>query len=127
MDFTEKLLYHQIHPAKLAADITGSLISTSLMWRRKFGPAMLTAFVPAILGSALVLRFADLERLKQSPFGHYIRQFMTRRIEAWRFGGQVVMWVGAWYRQFWLIATGVATVIAAWMSGRWRTSRRSNL
>jgi hypothetical protein len=120
MDFTEKLLYHQIHPAKLAADITGSLISTYLMWRGKFGPAMLTAFVPAILASVLVVRFADLERLKQSPFGHYIGQFMTGRIEAWRFAGQVVMWVGAWYHHFWLILVGVATVITAWMSGRWR-------
>ena len=71
-------------------------------------------------GSAVVLRFADLERLKHSPFGRYIRQFMTRRIEAWRFAGQGVMWVGAWYHQFWLIAAGAVTVIAAWMSGRWR-------
>jgi hypothetical protein len=75
---------------------------------------------PAILGSALVLRFADWERLKQSPFGHYIRQFMTGRIEAWRFAGQVVVWLGAWYHQFWLIPAGVAVVITAWMSGRWR-------
>ena len=120
MDLSEKVLYHKIHPAKLTADITGSIISTYLMWQRKFGPAMLGAWVPAILGSALVLRFAALERLKQSRFGHYIRQFMTRRIEAWRFAGQVVMWVGAWYHQFWLIAAGVVAVIAAWMSGRWR-------
>ncbi len=103
MDLSEKVLYHQIHPVKLAADITGSVISTYLMWHRRFGPAMLGAWVPAILGSAVVLRFADLERLKQSSFGHYIRQFMTRRTEAWRFAGQVVMWVGAWYHQFWLI------------------------
>ncbi len=120
MDFTEKLLYHQIHPAKLASDIAGSLISTYLLWRHKFGPAMLSAFVSATLASAFVLRFADLERLKRSSFGHYIRQFMTRRIEAWRFAGQVVMWLGAWYHQFWLVLTGVAVVITAWMSGRWR-------
>ena len=123
MDLSEKVLYHQIHPAKLAADIAGSVISTYLMWHRRFGSAMLGAWVPAILGSAVVLRFADLERLKQSSFGYYIRQFMTRRIEAWRFGGQVVMWVGAWYHQPWLIAAGIITVIAAWMSGRWHKSR----
>ena len=120
MDFTEKVLYHQIHPAKLAADIIGSIVSTYLVWHHRFDLAMLTAFLPAILGSVLVMRFADLERLKQSPFGHYSRQFMTRRIEAWRFAGQVVAWVGAWYHQFWLIAAGVGVVIAAWMSGRWR-------
>ena len=124
MDLSEKVLYHQIHPAKLVADITGCITSTYLMWHRRFGPAMLGAWVPAILGSALVLRFADLEHLKHSPFGHYIRQSMTRRIEAWRFGGQVVMWIGAWYHQFWLIGVGIATVIAAWISGRWRKSSR---
>ena len=124
MDFTEKVLYQQIHPAKLAADVTGSFLSTYLLWRHRFAPAMLTAFVPAILASVLVMRFADLERLKQSSFGRYIRQFMTRRIEAWRFAGQIVVWVGAWYHQFWLIAAGVAAVIAAWMSGRWRQGSR---
>jgi hypothetical protein len=51
MDLSEKVLYHQIHPAKLAADITGSIISTYLMWHRRFGPAMLGAWAPAILGS----------------------------------------------------------------------------
>ena len=120
MDFTEKVLYHQIHPAKLAADITGSVISTYLLWRRSFGPAMLGAWVPAILASALVMRFADLERLKRSPLGGYIRKFMNRRIEAWRFAGQVLVWVGAWYHQFWLIPAGLAVVITAWMSGLWR-------
>ena len=122
MDFTEKVLYHQIHPAKLAADITGSVISTYLLWRRRFGPAMLGAWVPAILASALVMRFADLERLKRSPLGRYIRKFMNRRIEAWRFAGQVLMWVGAWYHQVWLIPAGLAVVITAWMSGLWRKS-----
>ena len=122
MDFSEKVLYHQIHPAKLAADVSAAFISTYLIWQHKFGLAMLSAFVPAILASALVMRFADLERLKQSPFGHYIRPFMTRRIEAWRFAGQVVVWVGAWYHQFWLIPAGLAIVIAAWMSGLWRKS-----
>ncbi len=124
MDLSEKVLYHQIHPAKVAADVSASFVSTYLLWQHKFGLAMLSAFVPAILASALVMRFADLERLKQSPFGQYIRQFMNGRIEAWRFAGQVVAWGGAWYRQFWLISAGVVAVIAAWTSGRWLKSSR---
>ena len=122
MDLSEKVLYHQIHSAKLSADVFAAIVSTYLIWQHEFGLAMLSAFVPAILASALVIRFADLERLKQSPFGHYIHQFMNRRIEAWRFAGQIVVWVGAWYHQFWLIPAGLAVVIAAWMSGLWRKS-----
>jgi hypothetical protein len=121
MDFHEKVLYHQIHPAKLAADIGGSLVSTYLMWRRRFVAAMLAAFVPALLASVLVIRYADLDRRKHSRFGLYMRRYMDRRVvDAWRFFGQLVMWVGAWYQVGKLVPIGVATVVAAWVSGLWR-------
>jgi hypothetical protein len=119
MTFKERVLYHQIHPAKLAADIGGSFVSTYLMWRQELMPAMLAAFVPAIVASAIVLWFADLRRLQQSALGRYIHGFMSRSIEASRFGGQIVMWLGAWYHQVWLIPAGLGIVIAAWMSGLW--------
>jgi hypothetical protein len=120
MDFGEKVLYHQIHSAKLAADVGGSLASTYLMWRRRFVAAMLAAFVPAVVASVLVIRYADLEKRKHSPFGRYIGRYMDRRVEAWRFFGQVVVWVGAWYRVGKLVPIGVAIVVAAWASGVWR-------
>ena len=120
MDLGEKVLYHQIHPAKLAADVGGSLVSIYLMWRRRFVAAMLGAFVPAVVASVLVIRYADLERRKHSRFGRYMQRYMNRRVEAWRFFGQVVMWVGAWYRVGKLIPIGLATVVAAWVSGLWR-------
>jgi hypothetical protein len=119
MLLSEKLIYHQIHPGKLAADIASSLISAYVLWQQEFRLAMLCAFAPSILASVLVLRFADMERLKHSDFGRYVGRFMNRRIEAWRLAGQVVVWMGAWYHQFWLIPAGFAAVIAAWMSGRW--------
>ena len=82
---------------------------------------MLAAFVPAVLASVLVIRYADLERRKHSRFGHYMRRYMDRRVlDAWRFFGQLVMWVGAWYRVGKLVPTGVAIVVAAWVSGLWR-------
>jgi len=121
MDFQEKVLYHQIHPAKLAADVSGSIVSTYLMWRRRFALAMLAAFVPAVVASVLVIRYADLERRKDSRFGRYMQRYMDRRVlDAWRFFGQVLMWVGAWYQVGKLVPIGVATVIAAWVSGLWR-------
>jgi hypothetical protein len=120
MDFGEKVLYHQIHPAKLAADVGGSLASTYLMWHRRFVAAMLAAFVPAVVASVLVISYADLEKRKHSPFGRYIGRYMDRRVEAWRFFGQVVVWVGAWYRVGKLVPIGVAIVVAAWASGVWR-------
>jgi hypothetical protein len=121
MDFNEKVLYQQIHPAKLAADVSGSIVSTYLMWRRRFAWAMLSAFVPAVIASVLVIAYADLEHRKRSRFGRYMRRYMDRRLlEAWRFFGQVVIWVGAWYRVGELIPIGWAIVVAAWASGLWR-------
>ena len=120
MDFNEKVLYHQIHPAKLAADVGGSLVSTYLMWRRRFIAAVLGAFVPAVVASVLVIRYADLEKRKRSAFGRYIGRYMNRRVEAWRFFGQVVIWVGAWHRVGELVPIGWAIVVAAWTSGLWR-------
>ena len=106
MDFGEKVLYHQIHPAKLAADIGGSIISTYLMWRRRFVAAMLGAFVPAGLASVLVIAYADLERKKHSPFGRYVHRYMDWRVSTGRSLGRVVIWVGAWYRVGNLIPIG---------------------
>src|ERR687894_16264 len=120
MDFGEKVLYHQIHPAKLAADVGGSLVSTYLMWRRRFVAAMIAAFVPATIASVLVIRYADLEKRKRSQLGRYMHRYMNRRVEAWRFFGQVVIWVGAWHRVGKLILIGWAIVVAAWASGVWR-------
>ena len=122
MDFGEKVLYHQIHPAKLAADIGASLVSTYLMWRRRFVAAMLGAFVPAVLASILVIGYADLERRKHSRFGRYVHRYMDWRVSTWRSLGQVVMWVGAWYRVGKLIPIGLAIVVGAWASGVWRKS-----
>jgi hypothetical protein len=87
MDLGEKVLYHQIHPAKLTADVSGSLVSTYLMWRHKFVAALLSAFGPATIASVLVIRYADLEKRKHSPFGRYMHRYMNRRVEAWRFFG----------------------------------------
>jgi hypothetical protein len=120
LDFGEKVLYQQIHPAKFAADVSGSLVSTYLMWRRRFAWAMIAAFVPAIVASVLVIAYADLERRKHSPCGRYMQRYMNRRVEAWRFFGQVVIWFGAWYRAGKLIPIGLAIVVAAWVSGLWR-------
>ena len=81
---------------------------------------MLAAFVPAVAASVLVIAYADLERRKHSPFGRYMQRYMNRRVEAWRFFGQVLIWVGAWYRVGKLIPIGWAIAVAAWASGLWR-------
>lgn len=117
MTLRKKVLYHQIHPAKLAADISASVISGYFMWQHEFWVALVSAFGLAMLASALVIRFFDLEWLADSRLGRYTAWHMTKPVEAWRMSGQIVVWIGCWYHQWETIVLGALLVIAAWMFG----------
>jgi hypothetical protein len=114
----EKALYHQIHPAKLATDILTEPVSLYLLWRHELILGLVAHFGPPILASILVIRLADLTPLKASALGRYIARHMTRTVEAARLAGDLIMFAGAWLRSPWVIALGLAVVIAAWLSGR---------
>jgi len=117
MTLREKALYHQIHPAKLATDILCEPVSLYFFWRQDLWWGLATHFLPPILASALVMRFADLEPLKASPLGRYIARRMTRPVEAARLAGDLVAVAGAWLRSWALIGLGLVIVAAAWLSG----------
>ena len=106
MTLQEKVLYHQIHPAKLAVDISASIVSGYLVWQHQVLLGIVIAFAMAIVGSLLVMRFCDLEWLADSRLGRYVAWHMTKPIEAWRMGGQIVMWIGCWYHQWATILLG---------------------
>jgi hypothetical protein len=73
--------------------------------------------IPPVLGSFLVLRFADLIQLKCSPFGRYIARTMTRVTEGVRLFGMLVMAAGAWLHSAALITLGLAIIFLAWGHG----------
>jgi hypothetical protein len=73
MTFREKQLYHQIHPLKLATDISAEIVSLYLFWKRKLLAGLLVALVPPVIASALIMSLVDLEKYKQSAFGKYVR------------------------------------------------------
>jgi hypothetical protein len=120
MDRRESVLYHQIHPLKLAVDWTTGVAALYLLWRRRPVIALAIGFVPSILISALLLRFADpagLELLRASAFGRYVRRYMTPAMQALRLVGFAIMAAGAWSHRAWLIAAGLATTLLAWVRG----------
>ena len=110
----EKLLYHQIHPLKLAVDIGGGVVSTWLLWRHDLLPAMLIAWLPSIAVTLVMLRWMDLTRQRDSAFGRYMAHHMTRLAEAIRLGGQIITWLGAWWHAPWAIVVGAAIIVAGW-------------
>lgn len=113
----EKTLYHQIHPLKLATDISAEIVSLYLFWRHKLIAGFVVFLVPPIIASALIMRLADLEAYKQSGFGRYVLQYMTPQVVLVRMLGTVVTHVGAWYRIPVLIPLGLGTVLLGWVRG----------
>jgi hypothetical protein len=63
------------------------------------------------------MNFTDLQWLRESAMGKYIAKYMTSTIEAVRFLGQFVVWIGAWYHMAVLIPLGFLIIIAAWCNG----------
>ena len=118
LDFSERSLYQQIHPAKLATDISTSLISLYLFWLRDIASGLIVGIVPSIVASVVIIRFVSLDKYKESSFGTYIGRYMTRNMQALRAIGQMVGWIGAWFQLIWIVATGYVVILLAWLRGK---------
>ncbi len=114
----EQLLFHQIHPAKLATDILTEPVSLYLLWRHQLWLGLAAHFPPPIIATIWVIRSADFDRFKASSFGRYVEKHMTRAMEASRLLGDLTMVAGAWLREPWVIGLGLVIVAAAWLKGR---------
>lgn len=117
MDRRERLLYHQIHPLKLATDVGTSIFAAAAFWRHALILGLAVGFVPSILVTVALVRWANLEPCANSAFGRYVRRFMTRRVEAARFAGLIPLWGGAWLRRAAVIGFGALWILACWLWG----------
>ncbi len=113
----ERVLYHQVHPLKLATDIAMAIASLVLLWWHELVPGLLIAFVPPLVASAVLLRSADLERYRDSRIGAYLRRFMTPLAQALRLVGFGLAAVGAWEQQPVVILGGILLVAGCWTYG----------
>lgn len=112
----EAYLLHQVHPAKLAADIAGDLASTALIWRGRVGAGVIAAFAPAVLASAIISR-RDLSYLRDTRRGRYILAHMPPAAQVIRFVGQGVAWRAAYGHSVIGVILGHLIVGAGWSSG----------
>jgi hypothetical protein len=120
MNMQEKILYHQIHPAKLLTDWVSTIPALYLLWNHEIYRGVLLAFLPSIIASVLVIRFANLESYAASKFGQYVEKYMTGGMQALRLAGFVMMMFGAWYHEsaWYLIPTGLILILFAWLRGK---------
>jgi hypothetical protein len=123
----DRVLLHQVHPLKLAADISASLISNTLLWRHRPVAGIVTRLALPIAGSAIVLSAVDVERLRETTAGRYVLANMSPAAMAVRLGGDVLMALGSWYRRPRWIGLGLLLVAAGWSEGlvRYAVGRRN--
>jgi hypothetical protein len=117
MTSKEKILYHQIHPLKLSTDISASILTTYLLWHHNVFWFLIFCLAPSLIASLLIVKFINLEKLKESSLGKYIEKYMTTLMEAIRMTGQIIVWIAAWYHLPFLIIIGYLVAIAGWCNG----------
>ena len=117
MTLKEKILFHQVHPAKLATDILAAVISLYFFWQHNLVVGLLIHLIPPPIGSFAVIRFANLEGYKNSQLGAYLLRYMTPTAQAMRLLGNIIIVLAAWFHSPIGIAVGIAIVLAAWSYG----------
>jgi glucose dehydrogenase len=113
MTLKEKLLFHQIHPAKLATDVAAAVVSLYFLWQHELALGLLIHFVPPPLASAAIMRFARLERYKNAPVGAYLLRYMTAWAQAARLLGDLILVLGAWFHSPLALGAGIVIVLSA--------------
>jgi hypothetical protein len=112
----DDLVLHQVHWAKLTADVAASVGSLALIWtgHRRLGLTIHLG-IP-VLASAVLMR-ADTGPLRLTRRGRYVLEHMPVAAQAVRLAGDTVMIVGAWRRNGVVIAAGTVVVVAGWSHG----------
>lgn len=117
-NFSERRLYHQIHPIKLATDIGSAIAFLFFLWQHRIARALAAGFAPPIIVSGVMMASPlDLEKLKNSRLGRYVSRYMTPAIEVVRLLTLVPMASGAWTHHIWLIVLGLAMLLMARCNG----------
>ena len=117
LDIRERILLHQVHPAKLAIDWGTGLIAAWLFWDHNLPAALIVGFLPSIFVSIYLILRVDLSRYKETPLGRYFSSPLTRPGDPVRLFGLIVMWTGAWFNSILAATAGLAIIIFGWGKG----------
>jgi len=117
MTLQEKNLYQQIHPVRLTTDWTTGIAACYLFWIHELWLGVILSFAPSLVISLLVIRFADLEKIKSSTFGAYFKRTYNRTVDLIRFAGFVILAGGSWFHFTQAIAAGFLIIVGTWIYG----------
>jgi hypothetical protein len=117
MTLNERILFHQVHPAKLGTDVAAAIVSFYFLWRQELILGLLLHFIPPPIASLIVMRHANLDGYKNSVLGAYLLRYMTPAAQAARLVGDVMMVFASWFHSVRFIVMGCLIVMAAWSYG----------
>ena len=117
MTLQEKTFYQQIHPLRLFVDWTTGFYSCYLFWQQDVIPGLFIAFIPSIIVSMFLAKFGELETLKNSTFGKYLRRTSNKTVDLIRLAAFSCMAAGSWFHQIPIAAVGLLVVIGTWTYG----------
>ncbi len=119
MRLCDRVLVHQVHPVKVSADVTASLVSNLLLWCSRPKAAAVVRVAMPVAGSVAVLSLADLGALARTRRGRWVRAHMPPSAQAVRLVGDAVMAVGARRRSPALLVVGALVIVAGWSHPWW--------
>ncbi|HTK04849.1 MAG TPA: hypothetical protein VL500_04655 [Candidatus Eisenbacteria bacterium] len=117
MNAKERRLYHQIHPAKLAADTGSGIAAVILLANGQAVIGLALAIVVPVAATFALLRYADLEPQKRSRLGAYVKKYMTPAAQIQRLAGFAILCGAAWKGSYLLGVLGAALIVHAWTMG----------
>ena len=117
MDTQSKILYHQIHPAKLLTDWVTAAVTCVLFWDRELAAGLAMGLIPSVVATGALLRWAELEPYRASRLGQYVRRHMTRAMVGVRLAGMALVWLASWYHSPAGMIVGFLAIAAAWCRG----------
>ena len=125
MRLADKAVVHQVHPVKIGADVTASVISNALFWQGRPRSALAVRVLLPAAGSLAALSLADLDPLAATRPGRYVLAHMPPSAQAVRLAGDALMGLGAHRRSVALLTAGAIVIAAGWSHAVWPAIRRA--
>jgi len=119
MRLADGAVIHQVHAAKIGADVGSAVVSNYLLWRERPAAAMAVRVLIPAAASCVVLALADLDRLSRTRRGRYVLAHMPLSAQAVRLAGDALMGLGAYRRSAPMMVAGAAMIGAGWSHALW--------